>query len=454
MWDSFQRRTLLIALMSLSVVASGKPTLTLIKESTANYASINSYSIFPYGTQTYSHNRDTSGCKNLILIHSALDHKAINQFEIPRGLSVNPQSLVAHLDGDPFLLLWNVSEHTPLYGLFPMTDTSAREIGPKGYERRGFGKAFLWGNIPYVLFLGRSAGGDVSFYRMNLSDFHEDEFKVVGSAESDHFDLVEHDGHLYGLVTGGNATTVFDVFRDRPLVPDRRISFDTVHPQGLSGGKLFTLKENATIPCFDKKTWWDTRTLSVNFMEPFHEGRADVGEGMLLPYPFGDDRLARHPGAPVNFPRILNLDASFFVEAGELYGVFPIAWTETSNRDLLRHYIYNREKASLVEVTLPTMKDGRSGLESSNSGIQVFKGPDDLHYGILVSKEGIAYLIRMATGQIVSQLTLPTVPADGRFEADSPHLFTREVDSVVEYYFTGNISNYRQNRTYTVRIEF
>src|SRR5262249_50823009 len=155
---------------------------------------------------------------------------------------------------------------------------------------------FTFRDTPYALFLGRSAGTHVPFYRVDLTTWGEEGFAIAGSSWTGHFDILEHGGKVYGGISGSPESFVFNVCRNEPRVPDIRVSFPFQFPSGIRGAPVFHYKGKITIPQFNNQTWWGSRRIHVQFTEPFAQGRPVIGEGMLPPFEFNAQRVATRPG--------------------------------------------------------------------------------------------------------------------------------------------------------------
>lgn len=434
------------------------PTLKLVNKTESTEAIVDSPLIFLGGAEPYVLHTGVV-CSNVI-VKAALDHQVKNTFAIPRPLAGNPATGVIQKDGEPYLFLWDVCEHTPLFGNYPLVDKNATELQPKGFERRAV-RTFVANGDTYALFMGRSAGGMVPFALLNLTTGKESEFRVEGSAWTNHFDVLEYNGRFWGVFTGSTTSidgaVVFDIFRDFKQ-KDIFVHFPFEFPNGTSGGKLFTHKGEPVVPLMDNRLWWRERIINVQFTRPFGEGAGPtVGEGILPPFQFTDAILTAGMGkvehATVDMP-----EASFFTDSdGVMRSILPIQWQE-GNITVRRTFIFSRDGASLTQVQLPAAPFRPNGVLGASDGreakpVQVFKGPGGKHFGFHLDQSGMAYVIDLVTGRPVHQLKIPAL-TDTWAIISTPVLFTRKVGAKTEYYVYGYTSDYDKTIEYTLQIAF
>lgn len=440
-----------------NVVATAAPTLELVKSTELSYPPMGDTKTFTVGGHTYTHSDDIT-CDQIV-IASAMTHEEAARVPLARELSGNPERAVATLFGEPYMLFWDISEYVPLFGgyLFPCPNIAP--VQPQGFERKNV-QFFTHRNEAYALFMGRSGGGHVNFYRMNLLTGKEEEFIVNGMSTNDRFEVVSHEERVYGIFADSSGARVFDVMRDNPLVKDIEVVFPFIHPNGTMAAKVFRYKGEITIPLFDKKVWWHRKGLVVNFTKPFDEsGKPVIGEGINAPgFDEAMAKVAAKPGATVEH---LTLDASnsnFFVENGELHAVVPVHWSENGH-SMKRIYIVNRETTRITQVALPSSPLRPGGVFADNApyeisgNLRIFVGPDQRRYGFYVSPEADAFLIQMSTGEVLSQLALPK-GWDGERFGYSPRLFTTGEGLTLKHFAVGESHNYEKSRRYTIKIHF
>jgi len=429
------------------------PTGKLLKTTILSRTTAEGIQLFQVGETPFTLSPDV--CAHTIAVHAALTHDLIREFPLPDSVTSTSRWLYSQVEGKPHFLFYGDRKNEPLIAIYPETAQASVVVQPPA-PPRSRGRSFTHANVPYGLFMGPSSASSTPFYRVNLLNGEQQEFRLRGTSLNDTFEIFQQNGSTYGVMNQGQQAIVFNVMQDTPLVPDRRIHFPLGFRNGFSAARVTTYQSETVISVFDGTPWNEYSRLHIEFIRPFGSDRPEIIGSVQMREELRKE-LATFPNAPVRNPRLLTEESFIFEENKQLGVLFSIRWQEMNNH-WKRLYTFNRARERLTEIlpppgrrNKPVLSDWDSVKSSLNSPVP-FQGPDGKHYALLVTVQGEIYLIRLSDGEIVWQDLLP-ISAPERYQAP-PQIHTRTEQGITHYYFTGVSDGWGWGRLYTGEIVF